>query len=151
MSDPSAGIADALRDALAPRTSLVHPTYRHLSRPITVAGLTIAQWVTVLAGLAATWALSSLLPLSTEWSLSIGGSLVGIPAALLFVLFADGEFSLRAIARSVIAWRRCAGVLLPTTQGSQPAGYQLHPDKRVPDHTNINDIADPALEQLWAS
>jgi hypothetical protein len=150
MNDNTTEIADVLRDALAPRTSLVHPTYRHLSRPITIAGINIAQWLTLLIAIAATWALSALLPMPTEWALSIGGSLVGIPAALLFVLCADGELSVRAITRGVLAWRRCAGVRLPT-HGAQPTGYQLHTPSLSPIHSGDTDATDPALEDLWAS
>jgi hypothetical protein len=144
-------IADALRDALAPRTTLVHHTYRHIARPLTIAGLNIMQWVVVLVGLAATAAISALLPIPSEWALSLAGSLVGVPCACLFVLFADGEIAVRAIARGVISWRRSAAVLLPA-DGAAPAGYQLL--DRTPDPLD-GAAAEPTtntdLEDLWAS
>jgi uncharacterized YccA/Bax inhibitor family protein len=144
-------IANALRDALAPRTTLVHHTYRHISRPMTIAGLNVVQWVIVTVALAAAAALSALLPLPSEWALSVSGSLIGVPGACLFVLFAEGEISVRAIARRVLSWRRRAALYLPA-QGTPPAGYQLL--ERTPDPLHgaaVQSTTTTDLEDLWAS
>jgi hypothetical protein len=124
MSDP-AELADALRGALTPRTNLIHPTYRHLSRALTIAGLNVAQWVIVVVGLAVTWVTSTVLPLSAEWSFSIAGTIAGVPTAILFVLAAEGDFDARPVVRGVWSWRCSARVLLPVAGGRQPVGYRL--------------------------
>jgi hypothetical protein len=151
MSNDANDLAGALREALGPRTSLVHPTYRHLGRPVTLLGLNRTQWAIVLIGLAGTWALTSLLPMPTQWALSLAGSLVGVPAALLFVLTADSELSLRSMLRGVGSWRRSAHVLLPdTAAATTPHGYEL----QAPDTDLVNPgvtDATPSLEDLWAS
>jgi hypothetical protein len=148
MSDAN-DLADALRGALAPRTTLIHPTYRHLSRPLTIAGLNVSQWVIALCGVTATWVLSAALPLPAQWALSLAGSLIGVPSALLFVLAADGDFNARPILRSVINWRASARVLLPTSDGRPPHGYRLTvlaPPAPLPTYS------EPAInhmEDLW--
>jgi hypothetical protein len=125
-------LADALRGALEPRTSLIHPTYRHLSRSMTIAGLNVAQWVIVVCGLALTWALSTLLPLPSEWSLSAAGTVCGVPASVLFVLSAEGDFDARPLVTGVLSWRRSARVLLPVAEVQPPSGYRLLPDAATP-------------------
>jgi hypothetical protein len=149
MSDPT-DLADALRDALGPSTSLVHPTYRHLARPVTLAGLNRTQWALAILALAATWAFTALVPLSAQWALSIGGTLVGVPASVLFVLSANGEFSLRAIARGVLSWRRQRRVLLPEP-GMTPRGYELLAAPSAPRADSVSPGAQVALHDLWAS
>jgi hypothetical protein len=152
MSNDTNELAGALREALAPRASLVHPTYRHLGRPVTLIGLNRTQWVIVLLGLAATWALTALLPLPTQWALSIAGSLVGMPCALLFVLTADSELSLRSMLRGLRSWRRSAHVLLPDVAvATEPHGYELQAPDTDLIHPGVADAATPSLEDLWAS
>jgi hypothetical protein len=152
MSNDANDLAGALREALGPRTSLVHPTYRHLGRPVTLIGLNRTQWVIVLLGLAATWALTSLLPMPTQWSLSVAGSLVGMPCALLFVLTADSELSLRSILRGVRSWRRSAHVLLPDLDiATKPHGYELQAPDTDLVNPGVSNATTPYLEDLWAS
>lgn len=141
-------IADALRDALTPRTTLVHHTYRHIARPMTIAGVNLAQWAVILVGLGATAAVTALLPMPSEWALSLAGSVVGVPAACLFMLFADGEIPVRSIVRSVIASRLASDVLLPAP-GVQPAGYQLLDEELPAAEATTSDTPDYVLEDLW--
>lgn len=147
----STELADALRGALAPRATLIHPTYRHLSRALTIAGLNVAQWLVVLCGVAATWAMSAVLPLAPQWSFSVAGSLVGVPAAVLFVLCVDGDFDARPIVRGVVSWRRSARVLLPIDGGRPPAGYRLSCiSAATPTRAATTVFIDDNLEDLWS-
>jgi hypothetical protein len=148
MSDTN-DLADALRGALAPRTTLIHPTYRHLSRRLTIAGLNVSQWVIALCGLTATWMVSAALPLPAQWAVSLAGSLVGVPSALLFVLAAEGDFSARPIVSSVINWRASARVLLPTSEGRAPHGYQLTAPAPPPLESTYNEPVINHMENLW--
>jgi hypothetical protein len=152
MSNDANDLAGALREALGPRTSLVHPTYRHLGRPVTLIGLNRTQWVIVLLGLAGTWALTSLLPMPTQWALSVAGSLVGMPGALLFVLSADRELSLRSMLGGVRSWRRSAHVLLPDVAvATEPHGYELQTPATDLVNPGVSNATTPSVEDLWAS
>jgi hypothetical protein len=150
VTDPSTELADALRDALAPRTSLVHPSYRHLGRPVTIAGLNRAQWAIGLSALALIWAFSAVAPLSAQWALSIGGTLVGVPASLLFVLSADGEFSVRHIARGVRSWRRTRRVLLPADPAQMGEGYTLLGPAAAMTPVSASTAGAAAVTDLWS-
>lgn len=148
MSD-AGELADALRSALTPRTTLIHPTYRHLSRALTIAGLNVSQWVIAGCGLAATWMISAALPLPAQWALSLAGSLSGVPSALLFVLAAQGDFSPRPVVRSVINWRTSARVLLPARDGCAPRGYRLTTVAPAHPPAADSDLTVNHLEDLW--
>src|SRR3712207_4907839 len=59
---------------------LIHPTYRHLARPIRLAGLTITQWTLLATAVAAAWVTAALLPFSTTYNLSLAVTRFGTPS-----------------------------------------------------------------------
>jgi hypothetical protein len=152
MTDTSTEIADTLRDALGTRTSLVHPTYRHLARPITIAGLNRAQWLIGIGAAALICAFTAAAPLSAQWALSLGGTLIGAPASTLFVLTADGELSLRQLARGVRSWRRSRRVLLPVEPAALATeGYALLGPAQAPAMPFAGVEAGPVtITELWS-
>lgn len=65
------------REAVA----LVHPTYRHLDRPVRVAGLALGQWAALIAAGLGAYALARLLPLPPATALSVAVTVCGMPVA----------------------------------------------------------------------
>jgi hypothetical protein len=64
------------------RHVLIHPTYRHIDRPVHIAGLAIGQWLRL--GLAAViaWALTKVLPFSATYDVAVAVTVAGTPLAV---------------------------------------------------------------------
>jgi hypothetical protein len=96
--------------------ALVHPTYRHLDRPVRVAGVTLAHW-TALTGAALTaYALWKLLPLPPTTALSVAVTICGVPIA---ASFAAGE-NRAELVDLLLAHARGAGTVTRYPPGSTP-------------------------------
>lgn len=105
---------------------LIHPTYKHLSRQIRLAGLTLTQWTYLVAAGAAAFALSHLLPFSDTYNLSVAITIAGTPAAATLA-GATGETHLFGYIAALIQWRRHATLHEPGRPSRNPsAGYTLH-------------------------
>jgi hypothetical protein len=88
-------------------TTLVHPTYRHLDRPIRIAGLTLFQWTHLTLSAIAAWALAKLLPFSPSYDLSVALSVTGAPAAIA-IAAGTGETNPFRYLSDAFEWRRGA-------------------------------------------
>jgi len=107
---------------------LVHPTYRHLERPVRLSGLTLRQWVLLTGAGALAYALAQLLPFAGTYDLSIAVTLVGVPVAAMLAS-SDAGVSLPGYVRDVARWRRTARRFDPEVRPSRaPAGYRLLAD-----------------------
>ena len=126
MSRSDNPVAGALRELLDDDASLVHETYRHLERRITLfAGLTIAQTLQLLASALAGYALSKALPLPSPYNLSVGLALAGIPATVALAS-AGANFDAVALLRGLIRWRRLSGLYEPgCSPTTPPHGYRV--------------------------
>jgi hypothetical protein len=99
-------------------SSLIHPTYRYLDRPIRIAGLTLVHWAHLaLAGCGA-WALAKLLPFGATYDLSVALSLTGAPAATA-IAAGTAEANPFRYLRDVARWQRTRAVY------AQPPGDRL--------------------------
>lgn len=90
-------------------SSLVHPTYRHLDRPIRIAGLTLIHWGHLTAAGCGAWALAKLLPFGATYDLSVALSITGAPAATAIAAGTSDANPFRYL-RDVVRWRRTAAV-----------------------------------------
>src|SRR3712207_5349615 len=90
-------------------STLVHPTYRQLDRPIRIAGLTLAHWAHLTAAGCGAWAFAQLLPFSSTYDLSIALSLTGAPAATAIAAGTSDANPLRYLA-DILRWRRASCV-----------------------------------------
>lgn len=142
-------ILDALKSALGDDASLIHPTYSHLQRPMTIARLTLAQWLVIALGVISTWALCSALPFSAQTSLSVAGTAVGVPCTVVFFLISQAEFNVRAVLRSLWSWRRSRTLLLPGAPTQALAGYELLTESADPTNTATEAAVDLRTEGLW--
>jgi hypothetical protein len=84
---------------------VVHPTYKHLEDRVRLAGLTLGQWSQLLiCGLAA-YALATLLPLPSSWSVSVAVTACGLPAASA-ITFMSADSDVCRWLRAAVRWRR---------------------------------------------
>jgi len=105
--------------------SLIHPTYRHLARPIHLAGLTLAQWAQLVAAGAAAWLLTRVLPFGATYDLSVAVTIAGMPLAASLAAGTGSTHPL-AYARALLTWRRRASVYPPASAaGATAGGYRL--------------------------
>lgn len=93
----------------ADANALVHPTYRHLDRPIRIGGLTLIHWTYLTVSGIIAWALAKLLPFSAAYDLSVALSLTGAPAAIAIAACTGERDPFRYLC-DVIAWRRSAAI-----------------------------------------
>ena len=107
-------------------SSLIHPTYRHLDRPIRLGGLTPVQWAQLVASGAAAWLLAKVLPFGSTYDLSVAVTIAGIPAAASLAA-GTGSGHPFAQIRAVLTWRRRARLYVPcaTTADVAAKGYRL--------------------------
>ena len=153
MSRQNNPVAGALRELLDDESSLVHETYRHLERRITLfAGLTIAQVLQLFASALLGYGLSKLLPLPSPWNLSVGLTIAGIPATVALAS-SGANFDTAALLAGLIRWRRLRGLYAPGCDPvARPHGYQV---TAPPATHELSTAADPAtdhateLEDLW--
>jgi hypothetical protein len=143
-------ILDALKSALGDDASLIHPTYSHLQRPMTIARLTVVQWLVIASGILATWLMHSALPFSDQTSLSVAGTVVGVPSTVVFFLISQTEFNARAVLRSLWVWRRDRALLLPGPPTQMPDGYELLAPPTTARSTAAPPAAEHLGEDLWA-
>lgn len=153
MSRQNNPVAGALRELLDDDSSLVHETYRHLERRITLfAGLTIGQVLQLFCSCLLGYALSKLLPLPSPWDLSVGLTLGGIPATIALAT-SGSNFDLAAILRGLIRWRRLAGLYEPgCSPTTPPAGYRVGAAPATHDLStgaSTHTATHPELEDLW--
>jgi hypothetical protein len=139
----------ALRDALNTERTLLSDTYRHLDRPATLMGMTIVQWAICFTTVLSWWGLMKLMPFGTQTSMSLSGTIVGIPATLLFFVISEGEFNLAVIARSVIRWRRGRGVLLPGAPEQLATGYEILDESSCDDKSALPAQYSLTSAELW--
>lgn len=119
-----------MRDPQTP--PLVHPTYRHLERPVRISGLTLRQWGLLVGAGAVAYVLAQLLPFSGTYDLSVAVTVVGVPVAVMLAS-ADAGVSLPGYLRDAARWRRTARRLDPAVRPSKaPAGYRLLADRPTP-------------------
>jgi len=108
---------------------LVHPTYRHLERPVRISGLTLRQWLLLTGAGALAYALAQLLPFSGTYNLSVAVTVVGVPIAAMLAS-SDAGVSLPGYARDIARWRRTARRFDPGVRPPRaPAGYRLLADR----------------------
>ncbi|MCW2953198.1 MAG: hypothetical protein JWQ48_2368 [Conexibacter sp.] len=104
-------------------------TYRYLDRGVRLSGLTLGQWLQLVAGAISAFAMSKLLALipglSATYALSIAVTLAGMPLAAAFVAM-DADFDVTAYLRAAIKWRRGPKLLLagPNPTSTYP-GYRI--------------------------
>lgn len=113
-------------------SSLVHPAYRHLDRPVRLAGLSLGQWSQLVAAGVTAWALSRVLPFGTTYDLSIAVTIAGIPVAATFAA-GTGRTSPLQTLTAVIRWRRHAHVYAPGVPDDGLTGYVLAGPAPEPD------------------
>ena len=99
--------------------STIHPTYRHLDRPVRLAGLTLAHWVQLVLAGAVAYGVAQLLPFSPTWSLSIATTLAGTPLAVSIGAASGTTPDPVAYARALWRWRRNARVYVPPGVGTR--------------------------------
>ncbi len=124
------------RDPDAP--PLVHPTYRHLERPVRLSGLTLRQWTLLVGAGAVAYALAQLLPFSATYDLSVAVTIVGVPVAVALAT-ADTGVSLPRYLRDALRWRRSRRIFQPGVRPTRaPAGYRTVPE-RAPEPPGLHD------------
>jgi hypothetical protein len=100
----------------------MNTAYKHLDSKLRIAELTLAQWIGVLAGLAAgiVWG-NYLSPLGSSLTLISSVYIAALPAAAaLFARLTD--FDPMLVIRSALAWRRLEGRFVPGP-GDSASGY----------------------------
>jgi hypothetical protein len=126
----------------------VNQTYKNLEAPMRVFGLTIPQWLLLIAASAAAFAFARWLsPLPAGPTLSIAVMIAGFPLATSYAL-AGAEFSGTALVAAVWRWRR-----RPRRYGAGPGsasqGFVVEPSSDRIDARAFNGNADLDLEALW--
>jgi hypothetical protein len=119
---------DALARALDSSDDLVHPTYRHLTRRMKIAGLELPQWGAIVACCLLAYGLYRLIPGGGQVVFAVAVFAGGLPA-IWSLISPDLDLSLTDVLRSAIRWRRGAGVYLPgCSPQAAPDGYRVTPD-----------------------
>jgi hypothetical protein len=103
---------------------VIHPCYRHLSREIRLAGLSVTQWSYIVVAVFVTFVLARILPFSDTYNLSVAVTLAGTPTAAT-VAGAAGDVHFFAYVRSLTRWRRTARRYAPGLPSPRPAGYVI--------------------------
>src|SRR5216684_3453222 len=89
----------------AGQPSAINDTYKHLAGKVKLGGLTIWQWVQLIACALLTFGLQSLLPFSGTWNLSIALTIAGLPAVAAFAAMST-DFDVPAYVRAFVGWAR---------------------------------------------
>ncbi len=105
---------------------MIHPCYRHLTREIRLAGLTVTQWAYIVVAVFVAFMLTRVLPFGETYNLSVAVTIAGTPAAAT-VAGAAGEVHFFAYMKALVRWRRTAK---PYVAGGPPPsldGYVIEP------------------------
>jgi hypothetical protein len=130
--------------------SLIHPTYKYLGREIRLAGLTLGQWMSIVAATVGAFGLSQILPFSDTINVSCAVTIAGTPAAAILAA-GTGEMRLAALIRAAVRWRGRAHIHVPDPcAATPPDGYELTDDARLGDTAGPSPTTSLDLEALWA-
>ena len=101
--------------------TLIHPTYRHIDRPVHICGLTIGQWTRLAVACAVAWPLAEILPFTATYDAAVAITLTGTPLAISFAAGSAAEHPL-APARAWLRWR-CRPKLYQAAESRPGATY----------------------------
>jgi hypothetical protein len=104
---------------------MLNITYKHLQDPVKLGWFSLAQWAQLVVCAALAYAVSRLLPLPSEWSLSLAITICGAPATAAMVAM-QADFDVLAYSLAALRWYRSRAHYLPGADPHlEPAGYRV--------------------------